>query len=123
MATSALLRLTKVRAWRNLRRNCRLVRVFERGGAEPFPRGRRERVVDERLLKVAFQCRHRLRGLLAPVLSPSCEPFVSLGCTLGLVNRTGLFQQLLALFALLLAFEFTANLVGHIAQFVKEAAL
>src|SRR2546430_17684631 len=112
MATSAPLRLPKVTAWRNLRRNCRLVRVFERGGTNPFLRHRLERVVDQRLLKVAFQCRHSFRGSFAPIVSPSCEPFASLGGTLGLVNRTGLFQQLLALFALLFAFELAAGLVG-----------
>src|SRR3989442_6896685 len=117
MATSAPLRLPKVTTWRNLRRNCRLVRVFERGGANPFLRYRLERVVDQRLLKVAFQCRHGFRGSFAPVLSPSGEPFASLGCTLGLVNRTGLFQ----LFALLFALELAAGLVDDIAQLVKEA--
>lgn len=57
--------------------------LSEGGGADPFPCDGRERVGDERLLTVAFQGRHRVRGLWAPVLSPSCEPFMSLGCILG----------------------------------------
>src|SRR5438876_4012416 len=97
--------------------------LYERGGANPFPCDRRERVVDQRLLKVTLQRCYRFGGAFAPLLCPTGQPLASLCCTLGLVNRAGLFQQLLALFALLFPFEFTACLVRHIAQLVKEAAL
>src|SRR5437764_14717837 len=123
MATSAPLRLPKVTAWRNFRRNCRLVRVFERGRADPFPCDRRERVVDQRLLKVTFQSCYRLGSAFTPMLGPVGQSLTSLNYTLSLVDGPGLFEQLLAFFALVFAFEFAACLFGHVAQLVKQAAL
>ena len=57
------------------------------------------------------------------MLGPLGQSLTSLGCTLGLINCTGLFEQLLAFFVLLFAFEFAAGLIGHVAQLMKKATL
>src|SRR5712692_258875 len=44
----------------------------EGGSADPFSRDRLKRIVDQGLLKVAFERRHGFGSSLSPLLSPCC---------------------------------------------------
>ncbi len=98
--------------------------TFEQGrSAHEFARDAPQRIEGNGLLKIPLQRRHRLWGLLSPGTYPDAQALVRLGGRVGLLNDTGLFQQLLAQFAVALSAHVFARFVSHIAQLVKDTAL
>src|SRR5207302_5165987 len=84
-----------------------------RGGYE-FARDATQRIEGNGLLKIPLQRRHRLWDLLSPGTYPDAQALMRLGGRVGLINDTGLFQQLLAQFSIALSAHVFARFVSHI---------